>query len=62
MYASDGPCPLLSCGQTGWHSHPVCEICEAVQYGNISCGNCLNNFPAYDRHILALRILHGRHN
>jgi predicted amidophosphoribosyltransferase len=36
----DGPCPLLTCLETGPHSHPICQACGAVNYGNLYCSEC----------------------
>jgi predicted amidophosphoribosyltransferase len=36
-----GPCPFLTCLETGPHEHPVCPDCEAVRYGNpFYCATC----------------------
>jgi hypothetical protein len=35
-----GPCPLLSCTETSMHFHPVCPVCGAINYGNITCPEC----------------------
>jgi len=35
-----GPCPFLTCLETGPHEHPVCPECGAVRYGNFYCPVC----------------------
>ena len=39
----DGPCPLLLCLADCPHDHPICPVCGAVAYGNISCNECRRN-------------------
>jgi len=36
----DGPCPFLLRLETVAHFHPVCPVCRAVRFGNISCDYC----------------------
>ena len=36
----DGPCPLLTCQETGPHDHEVCPECGSVRHGNITCNTC----------------------
>lgn len=38
----DGPCPFLTCDDTGWHAHPACPDCGAVRYGNLFCRTCVS--------------------
>jgi hypothetical protein len=44
----DGPCPLLSCLDTGPHGHDICPACDAVQYGNLFCATCRSHWPGGD--------------
>lgn len=39
-YHADGPCPLLTCLETGLHDHPVCPECGALDFGNFHCQEC----------------------
>lgn len=48
----DGPCPFLLCLEKGEHWHPVCEKCDAVNHGNLSCAVCRENRGTYDRQIV----------
>lgn len=36
----DGPCPFVTCLKTEKHSHPICPVCGAVRFGNLSCSEC----------------------
>jgi hypothetical protein len=47
----DGPCPFLTCGEKGPHSHPVCPECGAVRYGNLFCETCRQNRSLIDAEI-----------
>lgn len=40
-----GPCPFLTCLETGPHGHDVCPACGAVRFGNIGCRTCLLHAP-----------------
>ena len=40
MLTFDGPCPFLTCLETGPHTHDVCPECNAVRHGNICCKTC----------------------
>jgi hypothetical protein len=40
-WSVDGPCPFLTCLDTGPHEHAICPACEAVRYGNpFYCQTC----------------------
>lgn len=40
-WSTDGPCPFLTCLETGPHEHAVCPTCGAVRYGNpFYCQTC----------------------
>lgn len=41
----EGPCPFLTCRETGPHSHPVCPNCGAVRFGNLVCPTCRAKWP-----------------
>jgi hypothetical protein len=46
-WAVDGPCPFLTCTETGPHEHAVCPDCDAVRYGNpFYCPTCNAVFNA----------------
>lgn len=45
----DGPCPFLTCLETGPHDHPVCPDCGAVDFGNFSCSTCQQNNRTAER-------------
>lgn len=46
-WSVNGPCPFLTCLETGPHEHPVCPDCGAVRYGNpFGCPTCLAVFNA----------------
>lgn len=36
----DGPCPFLTCLETGPHSHEACPDCDAMRYANFNCPTC----------------------
>jgi len=36
----NGACPFVTCLKVGKHSHPVCPVCGAVRFGNLSCDEC----------------------
>lgn len=38
-----GPCPFLTCLETGLHRHPTCPRCGAMRYGNLFCSTCIRN-------------------
>lgn len=40
MTLFDGPCPLIFCRESGEHTHPVCESCGSVEFGNLFCTEC----------------------
>lgn len=40
MLTFDGPCPFLTCLETGPHTHDVCPECNAVRHGNMYCKTC----------------------
>lgn len=44
----DGPCPFLTCLETGLHGHDVCPGCGAVKFGNLSCAVCRSHWPGGD--------------
>lgn len=52
----DGYCPFLTCTQDGAHVHPVCWLCEAVNFGNLFCGACARLWIP-SRGFLQLRLL-----
>lgn len=39
----DGPCPSLTCFDTGPHGHDICPDCTAVRYGNTCCPTCVRS-------------------
>lgn len=39
----DGPCPFLTCPETGPHGHDVCPECDAVRFGNMCCRTCVTH-------------------
>lgn len=39
----DGPCPFLTCLDTGPHGHDVCPDCSAVRFGNMCCATCVRS-------------------
>ena len=41
----DGPCPFLTCFESGPHDHPVCPDCRAMRWGNASCPTCRSHWP-----------------
>lgn len=43
---TDGPCPLLTCLDTGPHGHDICPECKAVRFGNLFCRTCLTHQAA----------------
>lgn len=51
-FEADDYCPLLTCWAIGAHTHPVCDDCGAVNYGNVSCPTCRAERPAVDAQIL----------
>lgn len=44
----DGPCPFLTCLETGPHGHDVCPDCGAVRFGNMCCRTCIEHSPYSD--------------
>ena len=36
-----GPCPFLTCTETGPHEHVCCPDCGAVRHGNMFCNTCI---------------------
>lgn len=38
-----GPCPFLTCLETGPHGHDVCPECDAVRFGNPYCRHCVTH-------------------
>jgi hypothetical protein len=44
----DGPCPFLTCLETGPHGHDVCPDCRAVKFGNMFCVTCRSHWPGGD--------------
>lgn len=44
----DGPCPFLTCLETGPHGHDVCTNCGAVKFGNMFCATCRSHWPGGD--------------
>ncbi|GGM52571.1 hypothetical protein ACFFX1_55500 [Dactylosporangium sucinum] len=40
----DGPCPFLTCLDTGPHGHDICPDCEAVGFGNAFFGTCVRSW------------------
>lgn len=37
----DGPCPALTCLETGPHTHAACAECGAFRHGNVfQCRTC----------------------
>lgn len=40
----DGPCPFLTCHDTGPHGHDICPECGAVAFGNAFCGTCVRSW------------------
>ncbi|HEX3058077.1 MAG TPA: hypothetical protein VHP62_01875 [Usitatibacter sp.] len=55
----DGACPFLLCVTQEPHEHPVCETCNAMNFGNLSCDDCRRWRPAYEKQVIqpALREL-----
>jgi len=49
----DSVCPFLVCHASGPHDHPVCALCEAVNWGNMRCVECQRNRPQYNAQIEA---------
>ena len=47
----EGPCPFLTCHKTEAHSHPVCDTCGAVRYGNLQCPTCQSHAPERRREL-----------
>lgn len=45
---TDGPCPFLTCLETGPHGHDICPHCGAVKSGNAFCGTCRSRWPGGD--------------
>lgn len=46
-------CPFLCCPRVGDHSHPVCDECKAVNFGNLTCLTCRTSRWKYDQEIAA---------
>jgi hypothetical protein len=44
----DGPCPFLTCLESGSHSHPICPKCGAVKHGNANCDECRSHWKHAD--------------
>lgn len=40
----DGPCPFLTCLNTGPHGHDICPDCGAVRFGNAFCATCVRSW------------------
>lgn len=49
----DGACPFILCLELDRHEHPVCEVCETVNYGNMQCDDCRALRPDYDAKVIA---------
>ncbi len=50
-------CPFLRCLDTDVHAHAACQVCGAVNHGNISCRTCVETWDCSDdskRKLLAI--------
>jgi hypothetical protein len=41
---TDGPCPFVTCLDTGPHGHDICPECGAVKFGNAFCATCVRSW------------------
>lgn len=46
MWLDAGCCPFATCPYVEeGHTHPICETCGAVRYGNAFCATCRSHLP-----------------